>query len=234
MQDLFVPTLNNQGYAAVKLDQFSERFTEYSEGQYLEIGAAYGYAAIEALKNGVDFIANDLDKRHLQHLEKEANRLGYTNLTIIAGEFPAALNFKPKSFRKILLSRVLHFFSGKEIKQALQTLYEWLEPEGELYVTCETTFLGNWTSFIPEYQKRIEQGIAYPGEIDNPSQWENTYSHNFSQFIHFLDKDVLSRLFEEAGLEIIEVKYINRSGQFPEDLLLDGRESVGIIGKRPK
>ena len=76
--------------------------------------------------------------------------------------------------------------------------------------------------------------MAYPGEIDNPSHWENTYSHNFSQFIHFLDKDVLSRLFEEAGLEVIEVEYINRSGQFPEDLLLDGRESVGIIGKRPK
>ena len=75
MQDLFVPTLNNQGYAAVKLDRFSERFAEYSEGQFLEIGAAYGYAAIEALKNGEDFIANDLDKRHLQHLEKEANRL---------------------------------------------------------------------------------------------------------------------------------------------------------------
>ncbi len=39
---LLVPTLNQQGYATVNIDPFSEKFTQYADGQYLEIGAAFG------------------------------------------------------------------------------------------------------------------------------------------------------------------------------------------------
>ncbi|MGB0893810.1 MAG: class I SAM-dependent methyltransferase [Parashewanella sp.] len=231
---LFVPTLNKQGYAAPYLDPFSLKFTEYAEGQFLEIGAAFGYATIQALSNGAKVIANDMDERHLQHIEEAADKYGYTEVETIAAEFAKNLSFPEKSFRKILISRVLHFFSGEKIKQSLKQVYDWLEPNGELYVVCETTFLTNWKTFIPEYQKRKEEGRPFPGEIDDPRNWEQNWSDNLPDFVHWLDIDPLVALLEEAGFEVVEVDYINRSGQFPESLLLDGRESVGIIGRRPK
>ncbi len=231
---LFIPTLNKQGYATLKIDPFSEKFTQYADGQFLEIGAAFGYTTLLALENGASVIANDLDERHLLELERAAKERGLSKLQTQSAEFPVGLNFPAKSFRKILICRVLHFFSGLDIKKALNKVFDWLEPGGELYVVCETTYLKNWMSFIPEYEQRKEQGATYPGEINNPKHWENTWSDNLPNFVHWLDKESLVNLFEEAGLEIVEVDYINRAGQFPESLLLDGRESVGIIGKRPK
>ncbi|MBM7074628.1 class I SAM-dependent methyltransferase [Shewanella sp. 202IG2-18] len=229
---LFVPTLNKQGYAAPHLDPFSIKFTEYADGQFLEIGAAFGYATMKALENGAKVIANDMDIRHLEHLEDAASKLGYSELETLAAEFPHEMSFTAKSFRKILISRVLHFFSGEQIKASLQQIYDWLEPNGELYVVCETTFLTNWLSFIPEYEKRKAEGKAFPGEITNPKHWEKSWSDNLPDFVHWLDTESLTALFEEAGFEVLEVDYINRKGQFPDSLLLDGPESVGIIGRR--
>lgn len=230
---LFVPTLNKQGYALPNLDPFSKKFTEYAKGQFLEIGAAFGYTTLKALENGSEVTANDLDERHLEYLKTQAAVLGYLKLKTIAAEFPIGLSFPTQSFRKILISRVLHFFAGEKIKQSLKQVYDWLEPNGELYVICETTYSTNWKTFIPEYQKRKEAGEVYPGEITNPTHWERSWSENLPSFVHWQDKESLTHLLKEAGFEVIEVDYINRSGQFPDELLLDGRESVGIIGRRP-
>ncbi|RLV58250.1 class I SAM-dependent methyltransferase [Parashewanella curva] len=230
---LFVPTLNKQGYAAPNLDPFSIKFTQFAEGQFLEIGAAFGYATLEALKNGASVTANDMDARHLDELEAKAESIGFTKLETITGEFPNQLDFEEKQFSKILISRVLHFFTGEDIQAALTHAYNWLKPGGELYVVCETTYLTNWLSFIPEYEKRKANGVAFPGEIDDPKHWEKSWSDNLPEFVHWLDIEPLRQLFEQAGFEVVELDYINRAGQFPESLLLDGRESVGIIGRRP-
>ncbi len=233
-KQLFVPTLNKQGYATVNIDPFSKKFTEHADGQFLEIGAAFGYTTLAALENGASVTANDLDKRHLDELKQKAQQRGFTKLKTVAAEFPSKMDFPDNSFSKILICRVLHFFTGEDIEVALKKAFDWLEPGGELFVVCETTYLTNWQSFIPEYEQRKDDGKAYPGEITNPKHWENTWSDNLPDFVHWLDIDVLTRLFEEAGFEVVEVDYINRAGQFPDALLLDGRESVGIIGRRPK
>ncbi len=230
--ELFIPTLNKQGYAAPKLDPFSQKFTEYAEGEFLEVGAAFGFASLAALENGASVTANDLDERHLQHIKDEAKQKSLTKLTTVAGSFPNELPFAENQFSKILVSRVLHFFSGVEFKQALEQLKSWLIPDGELIIVCETPFLTNWQSFIPEFNKRIEQGEAYPGEIDNPKYWEKNWSDNLPDFVHWLDQSTLERLVTEAGFSIVDSAYINRQGMFPESLLLDGRESVGIIAKK--
>ena len=231
---LFVPTLNQQGYATVNIDPFSQKFTEYADGTFLEIGAAFGYTTLKALENGATVIANDMDDRHLKALSETAKEKGLNKLQTIAAQFPSGLNFDVESFRKILICRVLHFFSGEDIKQALKKVHNWLEVGGELYVVCETTFLTNWQKFIPEYENRKKAGVTFPGEIDDPKHWENTWSDNLPEFVHWLDVDTLTDLFLEAGFEVVEVDYINRAGQFPSSLLLDGRESVGIIGRRIK
>ncbi|MBM7073953.1 class I SAM-dependent methyltransferase, partial [Shewanella sp. 202IG2-18] len=170
---LFVPTLNQQGYATVTIDPFSKKFTEYADGTFLEIGAAFGYTTLKALENGATVIANDMDDRHLKALSETAKEKGLSKLQTITAQFPIGLDFDAKSFRKILICRVLHFFSGEDMKQALKKAHNWLEVGGELYVVCETTFLTNWQKFIPEYENRKRAGEPFPGEINNPKFWEN-------------------------------------------------------------
>ena len=47
-------------------------------------------------------------------------------------------------------------------------------------------------------------------------------------------KEVLEKVLCKTKFEIEHLSYIDRLGQFPNDLLLDGRESVGVIAVKPK
>ena len=86
--ELFVPTLNQQGYATVNMDPFSEKFTQYTNGQFLEIGAAFGYTTLKALENSANVIANDLETRHLRVHEHSAKKRGFNQLKTITAAFP--------------------------------------------------------------------------------------------------------------------------------------------------
>jgi hypothetical protein len=50
--------------------------------------------------------------------------------------------------------------------------------------------------------------------------------------MHLLDPEVLTRVFREGGFQVEEASLFARP-EFPEDLRLDGRESVGVIGVKP-
>ena len=71
-----IPTLNRHGDMTLKLDSVSQAFVDFAcqcdgvpEGPVLEIGAAYGLAALPAITNGCTrYIANDMCEDHLQIL----------------------------------------------------------------------------------------------------------------------------------------------------------------------
>ena len=231
-EKLFVPTLNKQGFAATNLDPFSEEFTLFEEGEFLEVGAAFGFTTLKALSNGATVTANDIDQGHLNYIKDQAVRRGFNDLTTVLGAFPMQIQFSENYFQKILISRVLHFFTGSQIEKAIEVAYNWIRPKGKLFIICETPFLRNWSSFIPEYEKRKEAGVLYPGEITTPKDWENNRTGNLPKFVHWLDKETLEKVVRNNGFKVINSEYIDRAGQFPSDLLLDGRESVGLIGEK--
>jgi SAM-dependent methyltransferase len=153
---------------------------------------------------------------------------------LLPGALPHELSGLPvRSFDAILISRVLHFFTGEKIDESLQLLSTLLTPGGKIYVVCETPFLKNWDLFIPELNKRIEQGVEWPGEITNTDAFDRSgRAASSSRFINWITKEVLERSIVRAGLDLEYADYINRAGQFPEDLLRpeEGKESVGAIG----
>ncbi len=55
---------------------------------------------------------------------------------------------------------------------------------------------------------------------------------NVPKVMHLLDPEVLTRVFREGGFQVEEASLFARP-EFPEDLRLDGRESVGVIGVKP-
>ena len=229
----FIRTLNNMGYMTSTLDPISARFIEFaSKGRtVLDIGAAYGIASVSALKNGAKVIANDIDSRHLEILKSNCPDDLIQNLTLLPGKFPEELNIEQNSVDAILICRVLHFFSGPEIEIAVNKMKSWLVKGGKLFVVSETPYLKNWQSFIPDYESRKRAGERWPGFISDVKRYEQNRSKFLPDSVHWLDPEVLTRTFNLAELSIDEVGTIDRT-DFPIDMRLDGRESVGIIGTK--
>lgn len=232
----FVKTLNNQGFMTNYLDRFSEEFTKFAPrapGPSLDIGAAFGVAVIEALKNGASVIANDSDNRHLEILRETANEtIGETvqnRLKLAPGFFPNDLTFKDGELGAVLACRVFHFFDGHTIEQGVALIHRWLAKGGRFFLVSETPYVGGVKGFIPTYEERIREGRKWPGFIEDFQSLDPVRGKDLPKQMHLLDESVLRRTFEAAGFEVIEASKFARPN-FPPNLKLDGRESVGIIG----
>ena len=228
-----IPTLNNNGYMIEQLDEYSLEFcTLYKEGEnpVLEIGASYGVATLMALRMKKEVYCNDLDERHLDIIKSKCPSEQLHKLHLITGRFPDSVKFKKDFFSSILISRVLHFLDGITIVKALKYLYEILEIGGKLYVVCETPYMKNWEKFIPEYEYRLKRKEKWPGLIMNPRKYESgKHLPLLPNVCHWLDKPVLIKLLMQNGFSIEKSSYLDRKNVFPDDVLYDGRESVGCV-----
>ena len=248
----FLKTYNPQGgFTTVPCDFYSQQFIEYAgiisknAGKVLEIAAAFGAASLRAAAQGANVFCNDIEPRNLavvrnRYLEKMGGKQDVVTgddpkLVLVPGKFPEELDGLPKNFfDAILICRVLHFFTGEQIEKSLTQLFTSLKPGGKLYIVCETPFLKNWKRFIPEYEKRVTEGIKWPGEITSPANYESSGRvTSLPKFVHWITREILEVSLTTAQFEIEHISYINRSGQFPDDLLLDGRESVGAVAFKP-
>ncbi|MBN9231209.1 MAG: methyltransferase [Legionella sp. 40-6] len=238
------------GFTTTPCDPVSQQFIEHAAlsakhgGRVLEIGAAFGAATLEAIAKGATVFCNDIDpenlavvrQRFLETTEDSSESLtgDSSKLVLVPGELPNELFGLPeKHFDAILICRVLHFFTGSKIEESLALLAKLLAPKGKIYIVCETPFLRNWQRFIPEFNKRVEEHEEWPGEITEPAKYESSgRASSLPKFVHWITKEVLERSLVKAGFSVEHSEYINRSGQFPEDLLLPeyGKESVGAIG----
>jgi ubiquinone/menaquinone biosynthesis C-methylase UbiE len=229
----FVKTLNNMGYMTSTLDPVSREFTAFSVGQRLpalDIGAAYGIATREALGKGARVIANDLDARHLELMWESLEPSLRRNLNLLPGDF-MNVTVPDASISSILICRVLHFFRGEQIEAAAALFHRWLARGGRVHVVCETPYLRNFSSFIPVYEARRSARHPWPGFIEDVAGIAPERAAFLPKEMHLLDPEVLKRVFERAGFKTIFSDTLART-DFPPDLQLDGRESVGYIGER--
>lgn len=228
----FVPTLNQMGYMTSTLDPTSMAFLSYSQltqGTVLDIGAAYGVASIEALKNQAKVIANDIDERHLEILREKTPPDLRKNLTLLPGKFPEVISLPPESLDAILICRVLHFFKGEQMIEALKKAHGWLKKGGKVFLITETPFLKNFAKFLPVFEDRKQKKIPWPGLAENPQLYTPLRGGQLPPFIHFLDKEGMTKVLSESGFKVEKCEYMPRK-DFPLDLQLDGRESIGGIG----
>lgn len=227
----FVKTLNNMGYMTSTLDPFSAAFVNFAPGApgpALDIGAAYGVATIAALNGGAHVVANDVDPRHLEILLERTPSQQRNHLELKAGSFPEDVDFSPKAFGAILVARVFHFFPGVLIETAVQKLYQWLNIGGKLFIVGETPYLKNFKKFIPIYEARKQKGDFWPGYVEDVLSIAPERGKSLPPKMNFLDPEVLNRVLTQAGFFVEKAEMFARP-DFPEDLRLDGRESVGAI-----
>ena len=238
------------GFTTTPCDPVSQQVIEHAAlsakqgGRVLEIGAAFGAATLEAIAKGATVFCNDIDpenlavvrQRFMETTDDSSESLtgDSSRLVLVPGELPNELIGLPeKHFDAILICRVLHFFSGSKIEESLALLAKLLAPKGKIYIVCETPFLRNWQRFIPEFNRRVEENEEWPGEITEPAKYESSgRASSLPKFVHWITKEVLDRSLVKAGFSVEHSEYINRKGQFPDDLLLpeQGKESIGAIG----
>jgi ubiquinone/menaquinone biosynthesis C-methylase UbiE len=123
-----------------QLDQISKEFIKESvKSGYavLEIGAGYGLACLEALKEGAkNFTVNDMDVRHLKILAlnlKTIDSVYLERVHLISGSFPEDFNLVNNTYDAVLVARVLHFMTPTQVKATLQNIYKILKPGGKVY-----------------------------------------------------------------------------------------------------
>jgi hypothetical protein len=232
----FIPTLNQTGFMSGWVsDEVMKDFISFSPqapGPVLDVGAAFGVATIPALAAGATVYANDLSHDHLAALVEQAGSELRSRLVLFPGRFPVDLKISEDELGAILIARVLHFFTGNEIEAAFAWCFQRLRVGGRLYVTAETPYLRNVQSFIPEYERRRASDARWPGFIDDFPQWDSRRGVNLPKQMHLLDEAVLAREASRAGFRVLHAEKFGRP-EFPAELRLDGRESVGVIAERP-
>jgi hypothetical protein len=234
-----IPTMNGHGYMTVSLDPVSLAFVDFAasldtdgQGSALEVGAAYGVAAIPAITQGCrHFIANDSCEDHLRILQQRLPEHLRGRLTLKPGFFPDDFDSSfTSSIKAVLVSRVFDLFDARSLQEAITKLATMLQSGGKAFIVAQTPYRGNTIAeFIPAYEQRVRDGHPWPGWIeDYPRVDILRQGKNLPASVHFLDPAVLRREFENEGFQIEKAELMEATN-FPACFRLDGRELVGLI-----
>ncbi len=207
-----IPTLNHTGWMTESLDEISQAFTEYAGGidaESLDIGCAYGIATLAALENGARVFACDLEPRHLDILAQRVPSDVQCRYRSKAGALPA-VDFDAGSFGAILAARVLHFLTGEHVEQTVAKMYEWMRPGGRLFLVSDSPYTGPWRAAADDYERRKAAGEPWPGLIEDYAKFLPASADLSGRpaFINPMDPDILRRVCEDAGFEVIEARFL--------------------------
>lgn len=233
-------TLNQCGYAIETLDEFSDAFikaavaSKDAEEYCLEVGAAFGFVTINALSKGAKIIANDVDARHLQAIKDNTPKEFNRNLKLLQGRFPKEVSLKQETIANVLLCRVTHYLTPGEMDTTISVLYKLLKSGGKVFLVSESPYGVAFKKFIPIYEQRIRnKTIRWPGFIEDLPKYMQHFSEDNPNTMLLLGENELRKEFEKIGFIVESCNYFSRSGVFPPELCLDGRESVGLIARKP-
>ena len=197
-EDGRIPVFNGDGYASPNPHPLSQEFVSFSstiKSPVLDIGAAYGLTSINSLKKGATVICNEKEKKQLEYIchiksitDEEKKRLYLKHGSILEIDFPN------NSLGAIHISRVMHFFKPNEVELFFQKAYNWLIPNGRLYIiTMSQYHYANPEGFSEFYNNEIKKGVEFPGMI-------NDYKFKNEKYVlHAIDPVVMMRVGNKYG-----------------------------------
>ena len=197
-EDGRIPVFNGDGYASPNPHPLSQEFVSFSstiKSPVLDIGAAFGLTSINALKKGATVICNEKEKKQLEYIchiksitDEEKKRLYLKHGSILEIDFPN------NSLGAIHISRVMHFFKPNEVELFSQKAYNWLIPNGRLYIITMSQYnYANPKGFSEFYNNEIKKGVEFPGMI-------NDYKFKDEKYVlHAIDPVVMMRVGNKYG-----------------------------------
>lgn len=234
--DGLIPTMNDKGFMFEVLDDYARAFISSageSPDPCIEIGCAYGIVTLAALENGATITACDMDARHLEILDSRTPAEVRDRLTLTTGTLPE-IDLPENHFGSLLCSRVLHFLPGDEVDASVRNMFRWLKPGGKLFLVADCPY-GIWRNFIPTWEKNIANGVRWPGIMIPPIDYlpfDASDKAAGPALMNLFNPELLTRTATEAGFEIEQCEYIDRS-DFGRLGRMDGRENCGLVATKP-
>lgn len=210
-----ISTLNGKGAMHTSLDPISNQWVKAAAetgGPVIDIGCAYGVASLEALKEGAVVFATDMHLAHLKLLRQLTPEHHLPQLRTRAAAFPYRLKVRPRSMKAVLCARLFHLFDGETIVDAVDAIWKMLEPGGMVYIISQSPYVSDSKPIASDYDTRLLGGFDWPG---------------WSEEIHTLCPQILSRVFGARGFLLREARLINENkhGFFSE---------AAYVGQKPK
>jgi SAM-dependent methyltransferase len=185
------------------LDDLAMRFALFARatrGDVLDVGCGDGIASAAALMRGARIYAVDPDQAALQHLLARVAPVHARRLRVRIGSLPG-INFKFPRFSAVHASRVLHLLDPQALQGSLQKFFQWLYPDGKLFLSTLTSAGSYWTFAQHEIAQRRLAGEPWPGYLADIRHLRPHW-HGASATVHLLDEPVLWRELERVGFEI--------------------------------
>lgn len=227
-----IMTLNKKGPCTTYIDEYAKEFIQYAGQQtapVLDLGAAYGFVTIEALKAGATVIANDLEPRHLDILYNQTPLEYRDRLTLLPGEFPQELNLKSQSIAGCYVAHMLGYLSPAALQIGFEKLFNWLKSNGKVFIITSTPYKGISRKIIPIYEQRIREEQKWPGYFID---LKKLIGEKMPNVLHFFDEHILTRELERVGF-IIEKMELYARQDLPKRALWDSREGLMAIARKP-
>lgn len=228
-------TKNQMGWAIEPDDDYINEFIQYSQqvsGYSMDIGAAYGFATLKAVEGGAHIIVNDICKEHLDYIKKNIKARYKHLISYMEGNF-LSFSIQENSIESILLSRVLHMLSAKELEKAIDLIWLWLKTNGRAFITVATPYTKNLEKFVPIFRKNKSLGIDNPGLISNLDSFLSDTNKNLPKKMQLFDLDILISTFQKRGFSIIKAGYIKRTDQENICKFSPYTDSCGVVVIKP-
>lgn len=241
----FRSTVNNRGVMVKQFSDVSQAFIRDATNAshtLIDMGCAYGITTLPILEMHKNIVACDLSQQHLDILKQETptNLLPYLRLQ--QGNFPYDFSFDANSISGIHCSYVLQFLTAEAVSLALASCFDWLIPNGKLYINVPTPFL-NGLKFIDEFERREANGDPFPGVIDRQSMAnfidqgldDIIPADGMFDFFHVFTIKSLSNLLIKKGFLIDYSHYFDIKLPKQMDPLIggNGQAILGIIARKP-
>lgn len=229
-ENTYIPTLNNKGYVTKIVDEYCHDFFERcstSKKPIVDLGVGFGFTTREILKKDCQVFANDIDSAHLEKLQDSCTEDEKSRLTLFSGPLPDVYSFENESIGGVLASRCFHFLTGDEITYLVKEIYKSLCKGGFLCIVAETPYLGHLEKFSKVYEDKKAKGYSWPGFVSDMKKY--TDRPHSSEWVNLLDPEILERVLKDTGFLIKKSGFVDRRAYFPKEVLLDGRESAGIL-----
>lgn len=139
------------------------------------------------------------------------------------------MSLPDNSFDGILLSRLLIFLSSEEIENALTQAYRALKIKGRLYILSPSPLRKKWEALLPIFQSQQEEGILWPGQIENLWDLLPSEKENLPNTIQLIDPPSLHKGLKRAGFKVESCSYYCQETPQGEE-----KDSLtGAIGLKP-
>lgn len=205
-------TLNNQGYMLTYLHKLSQAYVEFSAmapGPVLDIGTAYGFVALEALKRGAHVIANDLELKHLEDLHRRVPQSDLDRISYAVGHVPGEVSFSPETLGAVLASGVLHYLSPPDFSIAIANIASWLKPGGKFFLATPTPYTNFYEKFFPTFKQSRKLNKQWPGYIEDASKILPEFFSNVPKSIYLIDEDFITTSLEENGFVVEKIDFFD-------------------------